>query len=411
MFAIHGWRRLFDAKDESEVRVNFYRDHAAWCPYCQKTWLLLEEKRIPYKVTKINMRSYGDKPASFTNKVPGGFLPALELDGKMMTESLVVMQVLDSTFQQGPAMVPPAGTPERDRAQVLLQLERELFSAWCSLTFQPGKGIFDSNERKFVDTLRKVDDALLATPGPWFLGGDAPSLVDLQYISHVERMVASVLYWKNLKLRGTGTYPGLDAWFAAFEARPSYLATKSDYYTHVMDIPPQYGPGWSIDSAKDVAAAIRGQATWQLPLKLGTAEAVEPLAPLQYSSDEAACHEAAYKLTLNARDVVPFAARAVGTPGGWVGPGKAELADPYAQPADALIEPVDVALRHVATALLDGTDAALAAGAAEDLKAADADLPKCLGYLRDRVGVPRDMGQAAAVSLRAHLQWAIDLCS
>ena len=32
------------------------RDHAAWCPYCQKVWLQLEEKRIPYVIEKINMR-------------------------------------------------------------------------------------------------------------------------------------------------------------------------------------------------------------------------------------------------------------------------------------------------------------------------------------------------------------------
>jgi hypothetical protein len=30
--------------------------------------MLLEEKRIPYRVEKINMRSYGDKPQSFLRK-------------------------------------------------------------------------------------------------------------------------------------------------------------------------------------------------------------------------------------------------------------------------------------------------------------------------------------------------------
>lgn len=38
--------RLFGT--DSTPRVKFYRDHAAWCPYCQRVWLLLEEKRIPY---------------------------------------------------------------------------------------------------------------------------------------------------------------------------------------------------------------------------------------------------------------------------------------------------------------------------------------------------------------------------
>ena len=42
-----------------------------------------------------------------------------------------------------------------------------------------------------------------------------------------------------LKLRGTGDFPNLDRWLAAFEERPAYLATKSDYYTHCQDIPPQ----------------------------------------------------------------------------------------------------------------------------------------------------------------------------
>ncbi len=38
-------------------------DHAAWCPYCQKVWMQLEEKQIPYTLEKINMRCYGARPS------------------------------------------------------------------------------------------------------------------------------------------------------------------------------------------------------------------------------------------------------------------------------------------------------------------------------------------------------------
>ena len=36
---------------------------------CQKVWLQLEEKEVPYTLEKINMRAYGDKKAEYTAKV------------------------------------------------------------------------------------------------------------------------------------------------------------------------------------------------------------------------------------------------------------------------------------------------------------------------------------------------------
>jgi hypothetical protein len=41
-------------------------------------------------------------------------------------------------------------------------------------------------------------------------------------------------------------------WFEEFEKRQSYLATKGDYYTHVTDIPPQYGPGQSVRETAEI---------------------------------------------------------------------------------------------------------------------------------------------------------------
>jgi len=52
--------RLFGLP-ESELRVTLYRDNHAWCPYCQKIWLWLEEKQIPYRIEKVTMFCYGEK--------------------------------------------------------------------------------------------------------------------------------------------------------------------------------------------------------------------------------------------------------------------------------------------------------------------------------------------------------------
>ena len=87
---------------------------------------------------------------------------------------------------------------------------------------------------------------------------------------------------------------------------------------------------------------------------------------------------------------------------------QAELADPNAKPNKAALPAVDVCLRHVAHALLEGTAAAAPAATADVGGGGSRPaLASSLAYLRDRVGVPRDMGQAAAMHLRANLNWMI----
>ena len=126
--------RLF-GRPESEVRVTLFRDHHAWCPYCQKVWLWLEEKRIPYRIRKVTMFCYGEKEAWFRRVVPSGMLPALELDGRLITESDVILAELERAF--GPLA---RGLSDPD-VFPLRQLERRLFRAWCQwLCYCDGEG-------------------------------------------------------------------------------------------------------------------------------------------------------------------------------------------------------------------------------------------------------------------------------
>ena len=68
-------------------------------------------------------------------------------------------------------------------------------------------------------------------------------------------MLASCAYWKGLNLRDPKwKLDGINTWLKAFEKREYYLAFKSDYYTHVKDIPPQYGPGCNGGFEKDQKA-------------------------------------------------------------------------------------------------------------------------------------------------------------
>jgi len=98
--------------------------------------LLVEEKQIPIQISLVPMRSYGDKPAEFMRKVPNGLLPAIEVQGQIITESSVIMELLDRwhTAEDGyrPMMPDEDDAAGRQRYESLARLERELFSWWCN---------------------------------------------------------------------------------------------------------------------------------------------------------------------------------------------------------------------------------------------------------------------------------------
>ena len=399
--------RRFDSSPDDEPRVLFYRDHAAWCPYCQKIWMQLEEKRIPYRVEKINMRCYGDKKPSFTAKVPSGMLPVMEIDGVLITDSAAIAAALEREFPETP-LLPADGTPERARASELLKLERALFSRWMGwLTSGWADG---QNRSGFEEALDIVDAELRATPGPYFLGSGF-SLVDITYTPFLERMAASLAYYKGFRMENSGRWAGLDAWYGAMASRATYAGIKSDYYTHCHDLPPQLGgcEANGDEEQKAMRAAIDGEGdAWRLPLApLSAASSPEP----SWTGENAELDrlEAASALVRNANAVVRFAARGCGKAG--TRPVSAPLSDPTATPGEEHIPAVDAAMRRVAHELLEGSAAAKPAEARVDTDAgslAGAPAADALAYLRDRVGVPRDMKYPAARQLRAHLNWFVD---
>jgi glutathione S-transferase len=224
--------RLF-GQTETDVRVTLYRDNHAWCPYCQKIWLWLEEKQIPYRIEKVTMFCYGKKEPWYKQKVPSGMLPAIELDGKIITESDDILIALEQAFgvlylgMQDPQIVR------------LRRLERLLFRAWCSwLCYRamfPGQE--EGNKKQFIEVVAMVEETLASTPGAYFL--PEFSTADLVFIPYVERMNASLYYYKGYSLREENIH--LSAWFDALESRSTYRGTQSDFHTHVHDLPPQMG--------------------------------------------------------------------------------------------------------------------------------------------------------------------------
>eukprot|EP00929_Paragymnodinium_shiwhaense_P003423 TRINITY_DN10392_c0_g1_i1.p1 TRINITY_DN10392_c0_g1~~TRINITY_DN10392_c0_g1_i1.p1 ORF type:complete len:549 (+),score=127.96 TRINITY_DN10392_c0_g1_i1:62-1708(+) len=388
--------RLFDAPDASAIRVKLYRDHAAWCPYCEKVQLALEEKRVPYSIEKVNMNCYGDKSMSFLVKNPMGLLPAAEIDGVFITESNEILATLERDFADYKALVPPG---QEGEVQQLLRLERQLFSSWFGWVKAPG----DMGKQYFLQDLQIVENVLAGTDGPYFLGSDV-SMVECHFASFLERMAASVAYFKGYQMRRNPEFPNVEAWFTAMEGRDSYRGLAGDFYTHAHDLPPQVGGCLENDDNAAMKAAIDGVGTWRLPLP-DERTPLEPFSQATATDAEAARREAARKLIGNHANVTPFCLRALGSkgfPGVMAGP----LSDPRASPSgdQGLSDAVDEALRSVVAHLLSGGGEAVKATEVGPVAwTKRGEVPRCLAYLRDRVSVPRDMSFPAARQFRAHL--------
>jgi len=391
--------RLFDAESPSEIRVEFYRDSAAWCPYCEKVQLALEEKQVPYKITKVPMNCYGDKPFSFLAKNPMGLLPVAEVDGRLITESNSILQEVDAKFQGRLKLVPP-GT-EREVLS-MLRLERQIFGSWFTWLRSPfGDAEFRD---KFLYDLREVERVLGENEGPYFLG-DEFSMVECHFAPFLERMAGSLAYFKGFQMRRNEAFPNVERWFAAMESRPSYAALASDYFTHAHDLPPQLGGCAPNDQNEIFRSEIDGEHSWELPLPVDVPPSpVEPLLTNTTKESEAARREAARKLIGNNEAVRKFCLRACGNPG--FPPVGAPLADPRATPSgDKHLErAVDKALRSIVAHLLEANGNPVSTGSiSASVIGRKEDVEKCLEYLRDRIGVPRDMSFPAARQLRAHI--------
>lgn len=406
-------KRLFGGA--KEPRVTLYRDSAAWCPYCQKLWIALEEKKVPYEIVKVDMRCYGNgKPSAFLSLQPNGNLPCAVIDGKVIGESNEIIDAIDQIGARGtPQLRPPADSEAGERLASLCEdgrnsLERRLYSQWLWWLTGVRKPV--EYKTKYEEILDEVENALADAPngGPFFLGKDI-SLVDIRFIPFIERQVASFAYFKGYNARDPAERPFLSKWLAAMEKRPSYQVTKSDFYTHAKALPPQLSATCNAEAGCEQMRDTIEFLSIGNPFAQGDEEWREP--GWDWCSDSPkARREAAERIIYNWERIVMFASRGAGIIG--LPASAAPLADPRATSNTEASVAVDLFLRHTVHSLLQGgtSNSSTAVADAAALLITDGGtqttiaIADCLDYLRARVGVPRDMSHPAAQELRTELR-------
>jgi len=431
----HMKKRLFDAPPNTKPRVTFYRDQNVWCPFCETMWLYLEEKRIPYIAVKVNKEPYGSKDEWFY-RMGGRGVPAVQIDNRLISGANLM--AVEQAFPDHNPLLPAEDDDAIDLWAPMERVSETWKEAFWQLLKADIRGPVDKSHQyaSFVKLGDQLDALFAANTGGPYMLGSKYSILDIQFSRGAERAAAMLPYFKGVQVRRNPRWPHLERWYEAMESRPTYKRIVADFYTHVSATPLQVrssiGPGVHPDSAK-MAAYIDGkEGSWTLPLPDDDGSLLEPVASFGQSQEEAR-REAAEAILHNHRAVVGFAARGMvdvhaQRPGerdsqyaAMVGKrlpprqsgaeiGTTNLGTRYGGPDDTLTEDfekvVDIALRHTVLVLLTGpSDEAKSAIVADQLPISTT--KACLGYLRDRISVPRDMGYPAARQLRAHLNYVI----
>ncbi|KJZ79508.1 hypothetical protein HIM_00977 [Hirsutella minnesotensis 3608] len=171
--------------------------YGGWfCPFVQRAWITLCEKRIPYQYVEIN--PYKKEP-HFLEMNPRGLVPTLVVpvgasgkQQKPLFESSIICEYLDDAFsddsKHGPSLL-PSDPYEKARARLWIDhINTRIIPGFYKFlqhtpekpfSIQDARTEFHGHVRKLVE---QMDPA-----GPWFLGKEM-SLVDISLAPWARRL-------------------------------------------------------------------------------------------------------------------------------------------------------------------------------------------------------------------------------
>jgi len=226
--------------------------HSAYSNCSQRSRLVLAEKGVAWEGHHINLMAFEHLTEDYQSIHPGGMVPALVHDGKLITESHDIIQYLDDHFP-GPPLMPQT---EAEKRRVFPWMERgaaiqmsvktltydaifrdkypptqEKYAFYAAHQRNPELVDFyrrflegfpaDELERHrqvIFDYLEALNAGLAESP---YLAGDEATLADFSAVVNVHR--ARVL---ELPM---APYPALNAWYDRMRDRPSFAEAITAY--------------------------------------------------------------------------------------------------------------------------------------------------------------------------------------
>ncbi|MBN3297200.1 glutathione S-transferase omega-1 [Amia ocellicauda] len=223
------------AVPEGKLRLYSMR----FCPYAQRTRLILHAKGVQHEIVNINLK---DKPDWFLEKNPLGLVPVLETpSGQVISESPITCDYLDEAYP-GKKLLPK--DPYEKAQQKMLQEQFSKVTSYFYKIPMARKNGEDVSvlEEELKTHLVKFNEILVKRKIKFF-GGDSVSMIDYMIWPWFERM-------ESLSLQlCLDSIPELKSWTERMLQDPSVKASIIDsdtykaFYKTYIDGKPNYDYG------------------------------------------------------------------------------------------------------------------------------------------------------------------------
>lgn len=197
-----------------------------FCPYAQRTRLVLQYKQIPHELVNINLKH---KPKWLRERYPAGLVPILEKDGQVVYESSVCNDYLDEMYPE------PKLTPSDPFKKAEDKMLSETFSKVIALYYEVPASLandtFPVTLKKYLREMQRYENALEKRGD--FFGGAKPCMVDFMIWPWFERIGVISVVAPETDIT-EDRFPRLAAWMKRMYEIPAVINTyeKPEHHAH-----------------------------------------------------------------------------------------------------------------------------------------------------------------------------------
>jgi len=204
-----------------------------YCPYAQRTRLVLDHLKIPHEVVNVHLKS---KPDWFLARNPQGLVPVLEQGKKIVYESSVCDEYLEELH--GNHRLFPADPYEKARVKILMELYSKVTDKFYGVIRQRDNEV---EKQKGLEELHKALEIFEKNLSGKYFGGDAPCMLDFHAWPWIERAPMLDRY-TNSTMIPEDKFPKLAAWIKLMHDLPAVKATKFSAEDHYEFMKPFLTP-------------------------------------------------------------------------------------------------------------------------------------------------------------------------